>query len=333
MGICCFLSNANDDLMKEIEAFDETNIIDKTNSIQSKYKNLLESLLLREIPLYRFFELLYKFNNKDIGDKKSERYNFYIHYNTFIQTVNKNQFTEFVDQLLKEVNAEPEKKTTTKNNLLLLYEKVLEFGLVDTTEEEKRKNGICKFLLLPFGFLYCNARKIDKIDYFFNFFKNIGGAKNEYINFISEMNTFFRILFVLVTFGETACIMEDNQIDFCKFIDDNIDDLSDEQKNICNYAKLFCSNSYINDLHSNIKHLHFCSYFNEIGQKREEIQKQIDNGMSKKEYFSLFISSDTKNNKPEEDSKEQKITIPFFYFSSLYIRDYIMKTFKRIVTD
>ena len=102
-------------------------------------------------------------------------------------------------------------------------------------------------------------------------------AKNEYINFISEMNTFFRILFVLVTFGETACIMEDNQIDFCKFIDDNIDDLSDEQKNICNYAKLFCSNSYINDLHSNIKHLHFCSYFNEIGQKRKEIQKQIDN--------------------------------------------------------
>ena len=61
-----------------------------------------------------------------------------------------------------------------------------------------------------------------------------------------------------------------------------------------------------------MNHLHFCSDFNKIKNDIEKINLKIEKGLDKDTYISLF----------------EKKQIPIFYFSSVYIRDYIKKIFK-----
>ena len=77
-------------------------------------------------------------------------------------------------------------------------------------------------MLLAFGFLYCGARRIDKISNFFDFFKS---SEDNLLKFKSEVDSIYQIILVLATFGETSCVMKDNKIDFVKFIDNSLENL------------------------------------------------------------------------------------------------------------
>lgn len=306
-GWCCFIKKEEEKeiLPKEITDYSDESIMVKEDT---KYKKLTDELLLKEIPLSKYVDILMKFDSEKIEEQLLMQYNYYQNETVLLQRINRKQFSNFIELLLKDVNSLPEKKEDTKEKMLLMYDQVIEFGITDLAEEEKRKNGISRYFLLAFGFLYCNARIIDKIIYFFDFFKK----QEEKMKFESEVNTFFRILLVLATYGETSCVMKDNKIDFLKYVDNTMENLTDEQKEIKNYAKRFCIKTHINNLQVYMNHLHFCSDFNKIKNDIEKINLKIEKGLDKDTYISLF----------------EKKQIPIFYFSSVYIRDYIKKIFK-----
>ena len=303
---CCLFKKEEEEGLKEIEHFLDKDIISTNEDL--KYKQLTDGLLLKEVPLFKYCDQLLKFESKNLEEKYCKQYNYNELSTVVFERINKKQFSNFIDVLLKDVSGTPEKKKETKENLELMYERILQFGLTDISEEEKRKKGIDKYLLLAFGFLYCGARRIDKISNFFDFFKS---GEDNLLKFKSEVDSIYQIILVLATFGETSCVMKDNKIDFVKFIDNSLENLSDEQKTIINYAKRFCVTKHISNLQSKISYLHFCFNFNEITEKQNEIAPKIEKGIDKQTYISLF----------------EKKEIPIFYFSSFYVRKYIVDTF------
>ena len=63
---CCLFKKEEEEGLKEIEHFLDEDII--TNE-DSKYKQLTDGLLLKEVPLFKYFDQLLKFESKNLEEK------------------------------------------------------------------------------------------------------------------------------------------------------------------------------------------------------------------------------------------------------------------------
>ena len=125
-GWCCFIKKEEEKeiLPKEITDYSDESIMVKEDT---KYKKLTDELLLKEIPLSKYVDILMKFDSEKIEEQLLMQYNYYQNETVLLQRINRKQFSNFIELLLKDVNSLPEKKEDTKEKMLLMYDQVIEF--------------------------------------------------------------------------------------------------------------------------------------------------------------------------------------------------------------
>ena len=319
MGICP-AKDDNSTSLPEFEKYDADiqNILIEDRDI-GYYSSLQEYFLLKEIPLQVYVDNLAKLGVQKASKEIKTDTSFH-KADLFNKKVNEELFKQFIDKLMSLSVVKSAKCGTeefisrTKNALMEMYKIMLEYVLINETETSKQ-DGIFKLDLLAFGFLYCKGRGVDKVKFYYDFFKLGFGDRIETLFFDSYTDNLFRALLFTATYGETAAICKRDKIDFLKYIGDNNDideSLSEEGKRLIEYAKKFCIVSKINDLLGKITYLNIGCKLEELTKDRKQsYDLKLRNGISWDEFYNLF--------------KEHKIGI--WYFSSYTIRDFIMKNY------
>lgn len=248
---------ATDAELQIIDA-DENNldIPDESASIISKYEN---DILLHEMPLSLYLNILAQYGKEKPKDPIPLRYDFSSEKDDGIFNESINSLTLYKG-FVKELLNEPVITTSKKYNELTVRktEQFMECAYNVIIEMFKKKNDndtdlIFKHYLVSLGFLYCQARNIEKLKLFFNFL-----SRNNRLTYESQMNDFFFFpLMVTSTFGIVKAISDERNIDYFKYFDDNNDCYIDDENNkeFIQYCRRFCSYSKVTKYWGNVSYI------------------------------------------------------------------------------
>ena len=319
MGICPSKDSPSANLL-ELSKYDADikNILIDDRDV-GYYSSLQEYFLLKEIPLYVYVDLLAKVGQAKPSKEVRMDYSYHKG-DIFNQKVNAKLFKEFIDKLMVLPEVKSAKCGTedfiarSKSALTEMYKVMVEYVLVSETEVSKQE-GVSKLYLLAIGLLYCKGRGVDKVKFFYDFFKLTFDNRIETLFFDSYTDNLFRALLFTATYGETAAICKREGVDFWKYLGDGSiveSGMSEEAKRIIEYAKKFCIVSKLNDLYLKMTYLSLGCRLKELTKDlMKEVDVKVRNGIGWNEFYGLF--------------KDHKIEC--WFFSSYTIREFIMKNY------
>ena len=318
MGICPAKDMSTSNLPELSKyAADIHNILIEDRDV-GYYSSLQDYFLLKEIPLHVYVDLLAKVGATKV--EKEVKFDYSYHNgDIWNKKVNEELFKKFIDDLMRLPEVKSAKCGTedfiaqSKLALIEMYKVMREYVLVNETETSKME-GVSKLYLLAIGILYSKGRGVDKLKFYYDFFKLRFDNRIESLFFDSETENLFRALLFTATYGETAAICKREGVDFWKYIGDNSleSGLSEEAKRMIQYAKRFCIVSKLNNLYLKMVYISFGYKLKELTKDRMMTYDiKVRNGIGWEEFYSLF--------------KEHKIEC--YFLSSYTIREFIMKNY------
>ena len=318
MGICPTKDMSTSNLPELSDyAADIKNILIEDRDV-GYYSSLQDYFLLKEIPLHVYVDLLAKVGATKVDKEVKFDYSYHKG-NIWNKKVNEELFKKFIDDLMRLPEVKSAKCGTedfiaqSKLALIEMYKVMREYVLVNETETSKME-GVLKLYLLAIGILYSKGRGVDKLKFYYDFFKLRFDNRIESLFFDSETENLFRALLFTATYGETAAICKREGVDFWKYIGDNSleSGLSEEAKRMIQYAKRFCIVSKLNNLYLKMVYISFGCKLKELTKDRMKTYDiKVRNGIGWEEFYNLF--------------KEHKIEC--YFLSSYTIREFIMKNY------
>lgn len=173
----------------KITNFEEKNLYEK--SIESKLS------LLKSIKLALFAGYLRKFNENKKGNFSLNNVDYTKQNIDFSKSpFNKDNFVNFIDNLINELALKKKKNSKEiedfKKFLIDLFISLEKYFKIFV---KKNNEGLTKLHILSFGFLFCEARSIEKIKLFFDILSN-----NNKLKYNRECKEFLFCLFSLSSY-------------------------------------------------------------------------------------------------------------------------------------
>ena len=220
-------------LPDELEFYNEVIKQRKADTNEKMYQAVENAFFLKEIPLYKYMEILVKFDQPNF-DKQTDSENIYniSHGNIYYSKIDVDKkFEKFLDQLIETVNFKNnEEKTKSIEIFIEIYNQMY------LNSKSEDPNGFYRIYFVALGLLFCPASNIQKLEFFFKFFQ----LGDYFFVDLSRLKHITHYLYYISTYILSSLVCKDLKFDFDEICKGNTVDDNEENQKKKEYISLFC---------------------------------------------------------------------------------------------
>lgn len=275
---------------------------------EKMYQAVENAFFLKEIPLYKYMEILVKFDSPNI-DKQTLSNNIYNinHLNIYYSKLDiDKKFEKLLEQLIETVNF---KNNEEKKRSIEIFTEI--YNLMYLNSKSEDPNGFYRIYFVALGLLFCPASNIQKLEFFFNFFRMC----DYFIVDLSRLKHITHYLYYISTYILSSLVCKALKFDFDEICKGNTVDNNEENRRKKEYISLFCDQRPLGKLESINPGLI-------IGYKFDELTNELVNSIN---FDHINLTWDQFLSKYTARENEE---VKFWPFSPCLIRNFIRENYK-----
>ena len=295
-------------LPDELEFYNEVIKQRKADTNEKMYQAVENAFFLKEIPLYKYMEILVKFDSPNF-DKQTSSENIYniSHLDIYYSKIDVDKkFEKFLDQLIETVNF---KNNEEKTKSIEIFTEI--YNQMYLNSKREVQNGFYRIYFVALGLLFCPASNIQKLKFFFNFFQR----GDYFIVDLSRLKHITHYLYYISTYILSSLVCKDLKFDFNEICKGNTIDDNEENQKKKEYISLFCDQRPFGKLDSIDPGLI-------IGYKFDELTSEMVNSINFDDIYLTWDQFLSKYTAREGDK------VKFWPFSPCLIRNFIKENYQ-----